>query len=152
MGVLVFIMAFLPLSGGENMHIMKAESPGPSVSKLVPKVKTTALILYSIYFVLTAVEFILLLVGGQTPFEALNTSFATAGTGGFGIYNSSMGGFSPYVQIVVTVFMLLFSVNFNSYFLIALRKFKEAFNSEVLLFFAIVAVSVGVITLNIIPI
>lgn len=152
MGVLVFIMAFLPLSGGENMHIMKAESPGPSVSKLVPKVKTTALILYSIYFVLTAVEFILLLAGGLTPFEALNTSFATAGTGGFGIYNTSLGGFSPYVQIVVTVFMLLFSVNFNSYFLIVLRKFREAFNSEVLLFFTIVAVSVGVITLNIIPI
>lgn len=152
MGVLVFIMAFLPLSGGENMHIMKAESPGPSVSKLVPKVKTTALILYSIYFVLTAVEFILLLAGGLTPFEALNTSFATAGTGGFGIYNTSMGGFSPYVQIVVTVFMLLFSVNFNSYFLIALRKFREAFNSEVLLFFAIVAVSVSVISLNIMPI
>ncbi len=149
MGVLVFIMAFLPLSGGQNMHIMKAESPGPSVSKLVPKVKTTALILYSIYFVLTLVEFVLLLFGGMTTFEALNTAFATAGTGGFGIYNNSMGGFSPYIQIVVTVFMLLFSVNFNSYFLIILRKFKDAFNTEVIVFFSVVAVSTAVITLNI---
>ena len=116
MGVLVLIMAFVHLSGAQNMHIMKAESPGPSVSKLVPRVKTTALLLYSIYFVLTLVEFVLLLVGGMTPFEALNTAFATAGTGGFGIYNSSIGGFSAYIQIVVVVFMLLFSVNFNSYF------------------------------------
>ncbi|MGN0678498.1 MAG: TrkH family potassium uptake protein [Oscillospiraceae bacterium] len=151
MGVLVFIMAFLPLSGGQNMHIMKAESPGPSVSKLVPKVKTTALILYSIYFVLTALEFVLLLFGGMTTFEALNTAFATAGTGGFGIYNSSIGGFSPYIQIVVTVFMLLFSVNFNSYFLIILRKFKDAFNTEVIVFFSVVAVAVGVISLNVFP-
>lgn len=151
MGVLVFIMAFLPLSGGQNMHIMKAESPGPSVSKLVPKVKTTALILYSIYFVLTALEFVLLLFGGMTTFEALNTAFATAGTGGFGIYNSSIGGFSPYIQIVVTVFMLLFSVNFNSYFLIILRKFKDAFNTEVIVFFSVVAVAVSVITLNVFP-
>ncbi len=151
MGVLVFIMAFLPLSGGQNMHIMKAESPGPSVSKLVPKVKTTALILYSIYFVLTLVEFVLLLFGGMTTFEALNTAFATAGTGGFGIYNNSLGGFSPYIQIVVTVFMLLFSVNFNSYFLILIRKFKDAFNTEVILFFSVVALSTFVITLNIFP-
>ncbi len=151
MGVLVFIMAFLPLSGGQNMHIMKAESPGPSVSKLVPKVKTTALILYSIYFVLTLVEFVMLLFGGMTPFDALNTSFATAGTGGFGIYNTSLGGFSPYIQIVVTVFMLLFSVNFNSYFFLLIGKFKEAFNTEVLLFFSIVAASVGIISLNILP-
>ncbi len=152
MGVLVFIMAFLPLSGGQNMHIMKAESPGPSVSKLVPRVKTTALILYSIYFVLTLVEFVLLLFGGMTPFEALNTAFATAGTGGFGIYNTSLGGFSPYIQIVVTVFMLLFSINFNSYFLLLLKKFKDAFNTEVIVFFSVVAVSIGVITLNIFPI
>lgn len=152
MGVLVFIMAFLPLSGGQNMHIMKAESPGPSVSKLVPKVKTTALILYSIYFVLTLVEFVMLLFGKMTPFEALNTAFATAGTGGFGIYNTSMSSFSPYIQIVVTVFMLLFSVNFNSYFLLLLGKFKEAFNTEVLVFFSIVAAAVGVISLNVFPI
>lgn len=134
MGVLVFIMAFLSLSGGQNMHIMKAESPGPSVSKLVPKIRTTALLLYSIYFVLTLAEFFLLLCGDMTVFEALNTAFATAGTGGFGIYNSSMGSFSPYIQIIVTIFMILFSINFNSYFFIISRKFREAFNTEFRIF------------------
>ena len=113
MGVLVFIMAFLPLSGGYNMHIMKAESPGPSVSKLVPRVRTTALILYTLYFAFTFVQFILLLLGKLPVFDALNAAFSTAGTGGFGIKNNSMGGYSPYVQVVITVFMLIFSVNFN---------------------------------------
>ncbi|MBQ9947599.1 MAG: TrkH family potassium uptake protein [Oscillospiraceae bacterium] len=149
MGVLVFIMAFLPLSGGQNMHMMKAESPGPSVSKIVPRVRTTAFILYSIYFVLTLIEFILLLFGGMTIFEALNTAFATAGTGGFGFLNSSMGSFSSYIQIVITVFMLLFSVNFNSYFFILIGKFKEAFTTEVRTFVLIVLAAVSVITLNI---
>ncbi|MBQ2824571.1 MAG: TrkH family potassium uptake protein [Oscillospiraceae bacterium] len=149
MGVLVFIMAFVQLSGGQNMHIMKAESPGPSVSKLVPRVKTTALILYSIYFVLTLIEFVLLLFGGLSVFEAANTAFATAGTGGFGIRNDSMGSFSPYVQIVVTVFMLLFSINFSSYYLILLRNFKDAFNCEVRWFLVIVAVVITLITCNI---
>lgn len=149
MGVLVFIMAFLPLSGGQNMHIMKAESPGPSVSKLVPKVKTTALLLYAIYFVLTLVEFVLLLFGGMSVFEALNTAFATAGTGGFGFKNTSMGSFSPYVQIVVTVFMILFGVNFNSYFLILRAKFKDSFTSEVRIFFTIIVLAVTIISINI---
>ncbi len=149
MGVLVFIMAFLPLSGANNMHIMKAESPGPSVSKLVPRVKSTALLLYGIYFVLTVLEFILLMFGGMTVFEALNTSFATAGTGGFGIYNDSMGRFSPYLQIVVTVFMLLFSVNFNSYFFIISGKLREAMNMEVRVFFLIVAAVTATITFNV---
>lgn len=149
MGVLVFIMAFLPLSGAQNMYIMRAESPGPSVSRLVPKVKNTALILYAIYFSLTLVEFILLLCGGMTVFEALNAAFATAGTGGFGIYNSSMGSFNPYLQIVVTVFMLLFSVNFNSYFLLGCRRFKEAFNTELRVFFGIVIVAIAILTIDI---
>lgn len=149
MGVLVFIMAFLPLSGGQNMHIMKAESPGPSVSKLVPRVKTTAMLLYSIYLVLTLIEFIMLLFGGMTVFEALNTAFATGGTGGFGFYNTSMGSFSPYIQIVITVFMLLFSVNFNCYFLLMTRKIKDAFNLEFRVFLIIFAIATALITLNI---
>ncbi len=149
MGVLVFIMAFLPLSGGQNMHIMKAESPGPSVSKLVPHVKTTALILYAIYFVMTLIQFILLLCGGMNAFYALNTAFATAGTGGFGFYNDSFASFSPYIQIVVTVFMILFSVNFNSYFLLLNGKLKEAFTTEVRVFFIIVASAITIITINI---
>lgn len=149
MGVLVFVMAFIPLSGAQNMHIMKAESPGPSVSKLVPRVKTTALLLYSIYFVLTLIEFVLLLFGGMTVFEALNTAFATGGTGGFGFYNSSMGSFSPYLQIVITVFMILFSINFNCYFLVLTGKLREAFNLELRTFLIIVVSAITIITLNI---
>lgn len=149
MGVLVFIMAFIQLSGAQNMHIMKAESPGPSVSKLVPRVKTTAMILYSIYFVLTLIEFILLLCGGMTVFEALNTAFATAGTGGFGFYNSSMGSFSPYIQIVITVFMLLFSINFNCYYLLLCGKIREVFNLELRTFLIVVVSAITVITFNI---
>ncbi|MBO5203949.1 MAG: TrkH family potassium uptake protein [Clostridia bacterium] len=149
MGVLVFIMAFLPLSGGQNMHIMKAESPGPSVSKLVPRVRTTALILYVIYFVLTLLQFILLLCGGMSVFEALNTAFATAGTGGFGVKNDSIASFSPYIQIVVTVFMLLFSLNFSSYYLVLKGRFKDAFNSEIRTFMYIVVSAIVIITLNV---
>ncbi len=149
MGVLVFIMAFLPLSGARNMHIMKAESPGPSVSKLVPRVKTTALLLYSIYFVLTLAEFVLLLCGGMTVFEALNTAFSTAGTGGFSIYNSGLSGFSPYIQIVVTVFMLLCSVNFTCFFFIIAGRIREAFNTEVRTFLIIVACASLIIAVNI---
>lgn len=149
MGVLVFIMAFVQLSGAQNMHIMKAESPGPSVSKLVPRVRTTAIWLYGIYFALTLVEFVFLLFGRLTVFEALNTAFATAGTGGFGIYNDSFGGFSAYAQIVVTVFMLLFSVNFNSYFFLLKGKFREALSLEVKIFFGIVIASTLTISFNI---
>ena len=149
MGVLVFIMAFVHLSGAQNMHIMKAESPGPSVSKLVPRVKTTALLLYGIYFTLTLVEFVILLFGGLSPFEALNTAFATAGTGGFGIYNTSLGGFSTFVQIVVIVFMLLFSVNFNSYYFILKGKIRDALSLEVRVFFGIVIASTLIIAYNI---
>ena len=148
MGVLVFIMAFVPLSGGNNLHIMKAESPGPSVSKLVPRVKTTAMILYLIYITLTLIEFILLLCGGMSIFEALNTAFATAGTGGFGVKSTSLASYSSYIQIVVTVFMLLFSINFASFYLILLGRVKEAFTTEVVTFLGIVVSVITVITLN----
>ena len=149
MGVLVFIMAFVSLSGAQNMHIMKAESPGPSVSKLVPRVRTTAIWLYGIYFAMTLIEFVILLFGDLTVFDALNTAFSTAGTGGFGIYNDSFGSFSVYAQIVVIVFMLLFSVNFNSYFFLLRGKFREVFSLEVRVFFVIVTTSVLIITINI---
>ncbi len=149
MGVLVFIMAFMQLSGGQNMHLMKAESPGPSVSKLVPRVRTTALILYSIYFVLTLAEFVILLFADMSVFDALNTSFATAGTGGFGVKNTSLGGFSPAVQIIVTVFMMLFATNFSSYYLIMKGNLKDAFNSEIRLFFAIAITAAIIIAVNI---
>ena len=149
MGVLVFIMVFLPLGGGQNMHIMRAESPGPEVSKLVPKVKQTAFILYSIYFVMTFLQFIILLISGMGVFESINTAFATAGTGGFGIRNDSFASFSAAQQIIVTVFMLLFSINFNSYYLILKLKLRDAINSEVKTFIVIVLAAIGIITLNI---
>ena len=148
MGVLVFVMAFVPLSGGNNMHIMKAESPGPSVSKLVPRVKTTAMILYLIYIVLTLLEFLFLICGGMSIFDAINTSFATAGTGGFGVKRNSLLGYSSYVQIVTTVFMIIFSINFASYYLILLRRFKEAFTTEIHTFLGIVITAIIIITLN----
>ena len=149
MGVLVFIMAFMPLSGGQNMHIMKAETPGPSVSKLVPRVKTTAMILYSIYLALTFIEFIMLLCGGMDIFESLATAVGTAGTGGFGVRNDSMAGYSPYIQWVVTAFMLLFSVNFSCYYLIILGRVKDAFNAEFRAFVAVVGTVVLILTLNV---
>ncbi|MBQ4362877.1 MAG: TrkH family potassium uptake protein [Oscillospiraceae bacterium] len=148
MGVLVFVMAFIPLSGGQNMHIMKAESTGPSVSKLLPGVKSTAKILYEIYIVLTAAQFVLLLFGGMTVFEAINTAFATAGTGGFGVYNDSIARFSPYVKYVVSVFMLLFSLSFSSYYFLIKKKFKLAFTDEIKTFILIVAAAVAIITVN----
>ena len=150
MGVLVFIMAFLPLSGGQNLHIMKAESPGPSVSKLVPRIKTTALLLYAIYLVMTALEFVLLLFGGMSVFDAINTAFATAGTGGFSVRNDGLAGYSDAVRMIVTVFMILFSINFNVYFLLLSKKFKDALKvSEVWYYLAIIAAATAVITVNI---
>lgn len=130
MGVLVFILAVLPLAGGYNIHIMRAESPGPSVGKLVPKVKTTAKILYVIYFSMTVVQILLLLFGGMHWFDALAIGFGTAGTGGFGVLNDSLGSYTTYQQAVTTVFMILFGVNFNIYYLFLIRKPKDALHSE----------------------
>ena len=125
MGVLVFLLAVIPLSGGSNINLMRAESPGPSVGKLVPKVRYTARILYIIYFAMTLLEFIFLIAGKMPVFDAINTSFGTAGTGGFGIKNDSMASYSPYLQWVVTIFMILFGVNFNAYYLMLFKKFKK---------------------------
>lgn len=149
MGVLVFIMAFLPLGGGHGMHIMRAESPGPEVSKLVPRMKSTAKILYIIYLALTVILFFVLLIAKMPVFDAINTAFSTAGTGGFGFKNDSFLSVSAAQQIIVTVFLLLFSINFNSYYLVLRLKFKDALNSEVRVFLLIVAVAIAVITLNI---
>ena len=146
MGVLVFIMAFLPLGGAHNMNIMKAESPGPSISKLVPHVKTTALILYVMYFVMTIVMFMLLVFGGADVFDSICISFSTGGTGGFSIKNDGFASYSSYVQIVATVFMLLFSINFSSYYLAMRGRFKDAFNTEVRVFILIVVAAISIIT------
>ena len=113
MGVLVFILAVLPLAGGQNIHIMRAESPGPSVGKLVPRVKLTAKILYVIYFCMTVVQILILLASGMHWFDAVAMSFGSAGTGGFGILNSSCGSYTMFQQAVIAVFMTLFGINFN---------------------------------------
>ena len=150
MGVLVFLLAVLPLVGGSNMNLMKAESPGPSVSKLVPKIRHTARILYELYIVLTVVQFVLLLLGGMIPFEALCTAFGTAGTGGFGFRNDSFASFSPYIQWVVTIFMILFGVNFNVYFFMMMRRFRDALRCEEMRWYlAIIAAATLLIGCNI---
>ncbi|MBO5734186.1 MAG: TrkH family potassium uptake protein [Clostridia bacterium] len=131
MGVLVFLLAVMPMKGGgSQIHIMRAESPGPIVDRLVPKIKNTASILYIMYIVLTVIEFIMLVAGGMSAFEAICASFSTAGTGGFAIKNDSFMSYSPYIQWVVAVFMMLFGINFGAYFLLTIRRFKEAFRYE----------------------
>ena len=151
MGVLVFILSILPLAGGYNMYIMKAESPGPSVGKLVPRVKTTAKILYGIYLFMTALEVVLLMIGGMSLFDSLTISVGTAGTGGFGIKNNSMAFYnSYYLQGIVTVFMILFGVNFNVYYLFLTRHPKDAlFSEEARAYLGIIGVSILLITINI---
>ena len=150
MGVLVFLLSLLPLTGGSHVNLMKAESPGPQVDKLVPKVQSTAKILYGIYFGLTVIEFVFLLFGGMPVFESLLTAFGTAGTGGFGFRNDSFGSFSPYIQWVVTIFMILFGVNFNAYFLLLMRRFRRAAASEeVRGYFVVIAAAIAIITANI---
>ena len=149
MGVLVFLLSLLPLAGGYHMNLMKAESPGPSVSKLVPKVQQTAKILYSIYIGMTLLQIVLLLIGNIPLFDTLCIAFGTAGTGGFGIRNDSMGSYSTYCQIVTTIFMILFGVNFSAYYLILTKKIRQALKfEEVRYYFGIIAVAILVIGLN----
>lgn len=151
MGVLVFLLAIIPLSGGSNINLMRAESPGPSVGKLVPKMKYTARLLYVIYFSLTVLQIILLLLGNTPLFDSVAISFGTAGTGGFGIKNDSLAGYSAYVQWVTTIFMVLFGVNFNAYYFILLKNIKKAFAiEEVRYYFLIILSSIAVIFFNII--
>jgi trk system potassium uptake protein TrkH len=150
MGVIVFLLILLPLAGGSRMNLMKAESPGPSVGRLVPKVKSSARILYVIYLLLTAGEFVFLLLARMPLFDALTTAFATAGTGGFGIRADSIASYSSAIQIVITVFMILFGINFNVYFLFFQRNWKQALtNSEFLCYLGIIAASIVVISFNI---
>lgn len=148
MGVLVFLLAIIPMSGGSNINLMRAESPGPSVGKLVPKMKDTVRILYLIYAGLTVTEVVLLLLGGMPFFDALCTSLGTAGTGGFGIRNDSIAGYSPYLQWVTTIFMILFGINFNAYCLLLFHKIKDFLRMEevrcyLLIIFASVAFIAG---------
>ena len=150
MGIFVFLLAVMPMVGGVNMHLLRAESPGPVVGKLVPKMKDSSQILYVIYIFLTIVQIISLWIMGMSFFEAVCTSCATAGTGGFGIYNSSIANFSTLIKWDVTIFMILYGINFNVYFLILARKFKNILKiEEVRTYLIVIVVSVAVITLNI---
>lgn len=151
MGILVFVLAVLPIaSSGSHMYLMRAESPGPSVSKLVPRVKNTAIILYGIYIIITLAEIILLLIGGMPMFDALTAAFATVGTGGFGIRNDSFTGYSTFCQGVVTVFMILCGINFNIYYLILCKKHRQAFRSEELrMYLGVILITTLLIALNI---
>lgn len=152
MGVLVFLLAISSTAGSDNgftMHLLRAESPGPNVEKLVPRMKQTAGILYFLYIVLTIVAMLFLLFGGMPLFDAVCTALSTAGTGGFGIRNDSMAGYSPYVQNVCTVFMLLFGVNFTCYYLLLIRKVKNVLKDEELrLYLGIAAGAVLLIAWN----
>ena len=151
MGVLVFLLALSPGGNGSGftMHLLRAESPGPDVGKLVPKMRKTATILYMIYISLTVIDVILLLFGGMHWLDALCIAFGTAGTGGFGTNSASLANYSPYIQYVTAIFMLLFGVNFSCYYLILLRQFKSVFKDEELrLYIGIVAGSVILIMLN----
>ena len=152
MGVLVFLLAIAPGEGGKGftMHLLRAESPGPDVGKLVPKMKSTAMILYILYIVLTVLNFIFLLVGGMDPLEAICTAYGTAGTGGFGVRNDSIAGYSPYIQNVCTVFMFLFGINFSCYYLLLLRQVKGVLKDEELrLYTGIVLIAIILIVLNV---
>ena len=151
MGVLVFVLMVLPVAEGRAMHLMRAESPGPMVGKLVPKIKGTAKILYGLYFFLTLVEIILLLAGGMNLFDSVCHTFATAGTGGFSTMNANIAAYdSAYIDGVITVFMILFGMNFNFFFFLALGKIGQALKmEEVRWYLAIIAVSTAIITLDI---
>ncbi len=148
MGILVFLLAVIPVSeqkGGFTMHLLRAESPGPNVGKLVPRMKQTAVILYVIYILLTVINFIFLLFGKMPFFDAFCTALSTAGTGGFGVKNDGFASFSPYIQNVTTVFMLLFGVNFGCYYLLLIKQVKSVIRDEELRAFVVVVLAAVVL-------
>lgn len=150
MGVLVFVMALIPSDGGRNIHLLRAEVPGPTKGKLVPRLRQTSMILYSIYFVLTVVELIALLIAKLPFYDALITALSTAGTGGFGVLNTSISGYENFaVEWIVAIFMMLFGINFNIFFLLILGKFKDILkNSELRVYLFIILTAATAITIN----
>ena len=149
----MFMLIVLPLAGGQTIFLMRAESPGPSVSKMSPHMRDTATILYAIYFGLTVLQMLLLLIGGMPFFDAICVSLGTAGTGGFGNWNDSIAHYnSAYLQNVITVFMILFGINFSAYFLILTRKFRQAFRiEEIRVYLGVIFVFAGLIAFNVRP-
>lgn len=153
MGVLVFMLAVLPLTGGQDLYLMRAESPGPNVGKLAPKVQKTAYYLYAIYFALTVLEIICLLIAKMPLYDAVCTSFTTTSTGGFGVKNASLGAYSPAIQYIVTVFLYLSGLNYNFFFFVWIKRFKDAFTmQEIRLYSVIFFGAVAIITADIIRI
>ncbi len=151
MGVLVFMLALIPLTGGQDLHLLRAESPGPSVGKLAPKVQKTAYYLYAIYFALTTLEIICLCVAGMPLYDAVCTSFTTTSTGGFGVRNASLGAYTPTIQYVVSIFLFLAGFNYNFFFFLIIRRFKDAFSlQEVKLYVCIFVLAVVTITMNLV--
>lgn len=150
MGVIVFMLALIPLSGGQDLYLMKAESPGPNVGKLVPKIQKTAYYLYAIYFALTMLQIISLVIAGMPIFDSVCTSFATTSTGGFGVKNDSICGYSPAIQYVTTLFLFLSGFNYNFYFFVWIKRFRDAISmQEIKLYIAVFFGSIAIITANI---
>ena len=150
MGVLVFMLALIPLTGGQDLHLMRAESPGPNVGKLVPKVRKTAYYLYAIYFALTMLEIVCLLIAKMPLYDAVCTSFTTTSTGGFGIKSTSLGGYSPTIQYIVSIFLFLSGLNYNFFFFVLIKRFKDAFSIQEIRWYTIIFFgAVALITANI---
>jgi len=150
MGVLVFLLAVIPMSGGSNINLMRAESPGPSVGKIVPKVRSTAKMLYYIYLALTVLEIVILFACGMPLFDSVCSAFGTAGTGGFGVRNDSFASYGAHIQWIVAVFMLVFGANFNFYYYLTTRQISKAFKmSEIKVYLAVVAVTTGIICFSV---
>ncbi len=153
MGVLVFVLAIIPTVSDRNIHILRAEAPGPLVGKIVPKMKHTARILYVIYIIMTLVTFLFLVLGGMPLFDSFIHAVGSAGTGGFGVKSDSVGSYAPYFQWVITIAMVAFGVNFNVYYFILIKKYKSAFkNEEFIAYIIMLFLSVAVIAFNILPV
>ena len=150
MGVLVFLLAVVPMTGGSNMNLMRAESPGPTVGKIVPKVRSTAKMLYLIYLALTVTEIVILFVCGMPFFDSVCSAFGTAGTGGFGVRNDSFASYAPHIQWIVAVFMIMFGANFNFYYYITTKQVGKAFKmSEVKCYLVVIAIVTAIICFSV---
>ncbi len=150
MGVLVFLLAVVPMTGGSNMNLMRAESPGPTVGKIVPKVRSTAKMLYLIYLAMTVTEIIILTVCGMPFFDSVCSSFGTAGTGGFGVRNDSFASYAPHLQVIVAVFMIMFGMNFNFYYYFTTKQISKAFKmSEIKVYLAVIAIVTAIICFSV---
>lgn len=150
MGVLVFLLAVVPMTGGSNMNLMRAESPGPTVGKIVPKVRSTAKMLYLIYLAMTVTEIIILTVCGMPFFDSVCSSFGTAGTGGFGVRNDSFASYAPHLQVIVAVFMIMFGMNFNFYYYFTTKQINKAFKmSEIKVYLAVIAIVTAIICFSV---